>query len=388
MYEVSSSSDSGRVIAFWSPIHRQGATSSTAAMVACLMAEELEEGEKILIMSNEIYGAPTAGTYMQRDNMPDGLTEVVELSNSENLKGSEDIYNNTFSCFGDKIDILSCRKKSNNLANDLPRAIPNIFETARNGYKYTIVDVVAGTSDESTMAILRNCDTLVVCMPQDRYVFDNWIRKTQGIYTKEAENKRTTVVVTMYYNYKHMNYHSMLRQLKKELYHISLNDYVHKAVCERDMIGAMKSTLHSKHPDDVIVELQAIIQNIKDNLKEVINDELLRDKEEEEVARQNTQEYLESLDLFSYDEEDGEEFTSSYTDFGDDSGFGAPEEDSGFGAPEEDEQKEDVPSKISFDKKDSEVDTEELDNTSSADSSFDETGFGFGFGEEEEGDNK
>lgn len=326
MYEVSSNTDSGRVIAFWSPIHRQGGTSATAAMVASALVDKLEPSEKILMLSNELYGAPTAGTYMQRDNMPDGLTEIIELTNSDNLKSPTDIYNNTFTCAGEKIDIVNSRKRNLTSLNDLTRAIPELFDMARQGYRYTIVDTVAGTKDESTMAILRHCDTIVVCLPQDKYIIDSWIRKVHGVYTKEVENKRAAIVLTMFYNYKHMSYATLRRQLKADLYYISLNDFVHKAICERSILEAITGTRKSKHPDDVIEELNMITQGILSNLSELVNDELLRVKEEEEIQRKETEDYMESLALFesAYEEEGDSAFEFTYGDDTDsDTGFGA-----------------------------------------------------------------
>lgn len=312
MYDVTNSVDSGRVIAFWSPVHRQGAVSTTTAMMACFMAEkiaEAKEDDKVLILSNELYGAPTAANYMVKDMMPDGLTEVVELSSSDNLKTHTDIYNNTFSGIP-RIDILNSSKRNTNIEDYISREIPNIFNIARSGYKYTLVDTVASTWDESTMSILRNCDTIVVCMPQDRYILDSWIRKMPNVFINDADKKPTVIISEKHYEFEHMKYAQMKRELKRELYYLSLNDIVHKAVCEQNIPDMIKTNIKAKNPDDVILELEAIYDKIVENLDNIVQLEVQRAIEEEEESKQKTKEYLETVndlfgeDIYGYSEEE------------------------------------------------------------------------------------
>lgn len=304
MYDVTNSVDSGRVIAFWSPVHRQGAVSATVAMMACFMAEkilEAKEDDKLLVLSNELYGAPTAANYMVKDMMPDGLTEVVELSSSDNLKTSADIYNNTFSGVS-RVDILNSSKRNTNIEDYLSREIPNIFNVARSGYKFTLVDTVAGTFDEASRQILRTCDMIVVCMPQDKYLFDSWIRKMPGIFIQEADKKPVLIISEKHYEYEHMKYSQMKKELKKELYYISLNDIVHKAVSERDIPTMIRSWYKSKTPDDIILELDAIYSQILTDLDNIVQLEIQRALEEEEESKQKTKEYLDTVDnLFGED---------------------------------------------------------------------------------------
>lgn len=308
MYNIKSSLDMGRVIAFWSPIHRQGAVSTTTALLASFISEKhinkdikftRESNNDVLLMSNELYGAPTAATYMIKDTIPDGLTEVVHLSKSDNLKSDTSIYNNTYSgVLG--VDILASSKRNGNIEDYIALEIPNIFNVARTGYKYILVDTVPGTSNESTLAILRNCDIIVVCMPQDRMTFDNWIRKMPGVYISEVEKKPTIVISEMHYEYKHMTYSSMATELKDNLYYISLNDVVHKAVSERSVASTIKELCKVKSKDDVIYELSAIYDTILEYIDTIVNKELQKENEIDEENDQRTQEYLENINnLFS-----------------------------------------------------------------------------------------
>lgn len=332
MYDITSSADSGRVIAVWSPVHRQGAVSTTTAMLASFIAEQLGDNNgKVLVMSNELHGAPTAAYYMTKERVINGLAEVIDLSNSDNLKNAEDIYNNTFSVSG-KIDILNSDKRNTNVSDFLGREISNIFNVARRGYKYTIVDTVCGPYDSVTKTILKNCDTIVVCLPQDRYIFDSWIRKMAGVYVQEVESKPTLVLSALHYEYPDMLYRSMQKEVKgKSLYYISLNDIVHRAVSERNIPDMIKSNLKSKSHDDIIDELQAIYDKILENLENVIDMEVQNEMSELEETKKQTQEYLESTDTYfddmGYEDEpdssevknDSSEEDDFYSDESDDS---------------------------------------------------------------------
>lgn len=399
MYDITNSVDSGRVIAFWSPVHRQGAVSTTVAMMACFMAEkiiEAKEDDKLLILSNELYGSPTAASYMVKDMMPDGLTEVVELSRSDNLKTCVDIYNNTFSGVP-RVDILNSSKRNTNIEDYLSREIPNIFNVARSGYKFTLVDTVAGTFNEATRSILRSSDMIVVCMPQDKYLFDSWIRKMPGVFINDADKKPVVIVSEQHCEYEHMKYSQMKKELKKELYYICLNDIVHKAVSERDIPGMIKSWYKAKNPDDIIEELDAIYNKILDDLENIVQLEVQKALEEEEESKQKTKEYLDTVDSLFYgmgyeEEEDSDEsgipdessieafMTSSSSEEEDTSESDLAEDDSESESVlglSEDEGSDEDDSSVNYEGSDGDVSLDDCEMVSM---------FGLGLGEEAEAD--
>lgn len=293
MYNVTSPTNSGRVIAVWSPVSRQGAASTTAALLTSYMAKA-NPTDKILLVSNEAHGNPTAAYYISKERMVSGLAEVIELSISENLRSAEDIYNNAFTV-GENIDVLSCNKVNTNVTDFLNREISNILDMAKTGYKYIIVDTVCGQYDQSTMEILRKCDTIVVGLPQDRYIFDSWVRKMPDVYPSECSKKPLVVVSSMHYEYPDMKYRSMATQLKGEqLYYISLNDEIHGAVSGRNIPEFIGNYIKSKNPDEAIPELEAISEKIIANIESVIQKEIEFEQAEIEKTRKQTQEYLDS----------------------------------------------------------------------------------------------
>ena len=322
MYDVPNIADKGRVIALWSPAHRQGAVSANTALLASYLAETVEDGMKVLVMSNELYGAHTAAHYITDESMTDGLTEVCELSESDNLKNPQSLYDNTFS-FGPKLDIINSSKRNTNIRDNLPRQINNIFNVARQGYRYTLVDTVSGVYDNSSQEILRRADVIIICMPQDKFTFESFIKKVKGFYPdaiKDDKRKRILIVSSIHYEYEHMTYNSMRKALNKRypLSHIQMNDVIHKAVGDRNIYNAVRSELKSKKPDVFISELEDITYYVNMIIANIAAEETAMAEREEELARQNTEKYLQEAEVadslfddYMYDS-DGDENTSDY----------------------------------------------------------------------------
>lgn len=306
MYNITNPEDLGRVIALWSPVHRQGAVSATTALLASYIAEQMdaEDNEKILIMSNEIYGSPTASFYMTNEDMIDGMQEVIQLSLSDNLKKPEEIYTNTFS-LSPRIDILNCGKRNRDLGDLLEQEIGNILDMARVGYKYIIIDTVCGPHDKSSKKIIENCDLVMACIPQDRYIFDSWIRKTPGIYVEELKNGKPLITLSaMHCEYPDMKYESMRKEIKgRKLYYVSLNDIVHEAVSKRNIPEMIKANIKLKSPDSVIGELDALIDAIDETIAKIVVKEQQEKSFDIEKNKKETSDYLKGLSIKDLNEE-------------------------------------------------------------------------------------
>ena len=318
MYEIINPQNSGRVVALWSPVNRQGAVSTTAAVLASYMGKAVDDG-KVLVLSTDASNGPNAYYYMTTEKMTNGLAEVIELSISDNLSSVEDIRNNTFS-LNDNIDILACSKIGSNVTDFLSREIVNILNMARRGYKYIVVDCINGRYDMATKEVLEAADIIIVCMPQDKYIFESWIRKMENIYLPLVEKKPTIIVSAMHYEYEDMTYSDMNKELKDtELYYISLNDLVHKANSERDIPDMVSSHFTGKRRDDIIEEIESIYEKIEEYIENIIDNEIDGEQEIAAAAKKETQKYLviNNSDLFSdmgYEDDDnsGSSDTSGY----------------------------------------------------------------------------
>lgn len=308
MYEVTSPKNSGRVIAVWSPVSRQGGVSTLAAMLTAYLSYDINNDEKVLLMSNDSSGI-TAAWYLSKERAQSGLADVVDLSSSENLRGPEDIYNNAFT-LTNHIDVLISGKSNIAVTTGLAYEIEKIFKTARKGYKYIIVDASAGFTG-SSQQILEHADVVIVSLPQDKYYFDGWTKRLSDIYPQELDKKPRITVLQQFYNYSSMTYQYMAKKMAGEkLYYIDLNTLVYDAVSNRNMLDTIQDEAGKKKHDDVIDQLEAISREVMEKIEGVVEKEATAEQEMVNQAKQSTKEYMESDDFFlglDYDEDQASE---------------------------------------------------------------------------------
>ena len=308
MYEVTSPKNSGRVIAVWSPVSRQGGVSTLAAMLTAYLSHDINNDEKVLLMSNDSSGI-TAAWYLSKERAQSGLADVVDLSSSENLRGPEDIYNNAFT-LTNHIDVLISGKSNIAVTTGLAYEIEKIFKIARKGYKYVIVDTSAGFAG-SSQQILEHADVVIVSLPQDKYYFDGWTKRLSDIYPQELDKKPRITVLQQFYNYSSMTYQYMAKKMAGEkLYYIDLNTLVYDAVSNRNMLDTIQDEAGKKKHDDVIDQLEAISREVMEKIEGVVEKEATAEQEMVNQAKQSTKEYMESDDFFlglDYDEDQASE---------------------------------------------------------------------------------
>lgn len=314
MYEVTSPTNSGRVIAVWSPVSRQGGTSTLASLIAAYLCRT-NQNDKVLVMSNETDGQPTAEQYLIKDKAVSGLAEVIELAISDNLHSPDDLYNNAHN-IASNLDGLSCDKGNTNVADFLSREIEQILDLARRSYKFTVVDTISGQYDTTTQEILKNCDCIVVGLPQDKYIFDNWVRKMPDIYPSYLNGDKTVLVASSYFDYSHMRYQDMRKELKgTPLYYVNQNSAVHKAVSYRSMLDFISSELKLKKGyDEVVDEIGAIVDRIEAILVEIVNKEVEAEAKAAEEREQENKDYIENHVGFYSDTMYGDEDTEGGLD--------------------------------------------------------------------------
>ena len=314
MYEVTSPTNSGRVIAVWSPVSRQGGTSTLASLIAAYLCRT-NQNDKVLVMSNETDGQPTAEQYLVKDKAVSGLAEVIELAISDNLHSPDDLYNNAHN-IASNLDGLSCDKGNTNVADFLSREIEQILDLARRSYKFTVVDTISGQYDTTTQEILKNCDCIVVGLPQDKYIFDNWVRKMPNIYPSYLNGDKTVLVASSYFDYSHMRYQDLRKELKGiPLYYVNQNSAVHKAVSYRSMLDFISSELKLKKGyDEVVDEIGAIVDRVETLLIEVVNKEVEAEAKAAEEREQENKDYIENHVGFYSDTMYGDEDTKDGLD--------------------------------------------------------------------------
>ncbi len=302
MYEVTSPTNSGRVIAVWSPVSRQGGVSTLAALLASYICRTHTD-EKVLILSNETDGAPTAEQYITRDKGISGLAEVIELAISDNLHNPDDMYNNAHNIISN-LDALTCNKENTNVSDFLDRELEDVLKLARRSYRYTIIDTVSGQYSMTTQDILKLSDCVVVGLPQDKYIFDNWVREMPSVYPSFLKPDRLVAVASCYFDYSHMRYQDMRKEMKgKPLYYVNQNSAVHKAVSECNVLDFISAEVKiKKGHDDVIDEIKAILDRVEEILVNVVNEEIEAEAKAAEERENENKAYIENHASFYSDD--------------------------------------------------------------------------------------
>ena len=293
MYDILSSANVGRVISVWSPVSRQGTVSTMAAMLTAYIGNRNPD-DKVLLLCSETNGNPTADYYLTNEHTINGLAEIIELAISDNLRKPDDLYNNAHS-ISRNIDTLTCEKGNTNVADFLSREIEPIIQLAKKSYKYIVVDTVSGDFDRTTEDILRLSDCVVVGCPQDKYIFDNFVRKMPDVYPTVLRSKHKVTVVSSYYDYDHFRFADMQKEMKGEpLFYIDQNSAVHKAVCERKILEFINGELQLKRGrDEVVDEIEDIYNRLQSIIEYIIEQEVEQETENASRHQQINREYME-----------------------------------------------------------------------------------------------
>lgn len=295
MFERRGVQKMGTVVAVWSPVNRQGGTSVTTAMLAAWAAQHTNvQNETYLMMSNSLSLPYDCMYYMLPNDIEDNISELVQLSKSNNLITCGDLHNNTYGELN-HLEMIGSTTKNSYLSANLPPEISNIFDKARDGYKITFVDANAGVFDQSTAAILSACDIVVVCMPQDSLISKMWVEKDQRIYPSAIEGKPIVYVSAQHYEYPHYGYKDIQNVLKDDVYCLSLNDTIHKMVMTRTVFDSLYSLIKKRSDDDCVDEIASIYQSILDKIASI--SDLVKAEVEvlEQRAKDNAAMYLDNL---------------------------------------------------------------------------------------------
>lgn len=255
----------GKVICVWSPVHRQGAVSANAALVASYLAvcsSGNTEEKRVLVMSNEMSFNLQASKYLTSNNITDRLSTVCMMSKSGNLNTPEDLVPHTEN-IGDNLDVIGPTFKDKTLVTDIVSEIENILAVARLAYDYIVIDTSSGVWNASSKRIIDTADVVLVCLPQDKYTIAKYREEDEDVYSNILKGKAIIHISSLHYEYEHFTLGSIRRIIGSKVYPISLNDQVNKALYNRNVFEFIsKEFKKRKKYDDVLEELEELVEEI------------------------------------------------------------------------------------------------------------------------------
>lgn len=203
-------------IAFWSPVHGQGGTTSNLMAIGIMMALEMEH--KILLTQTNFHMNNIEKALLGERNEEAGLFHDIGIDALvRSIKVSplqrDSFYDTTISVIKNRMDLLTGTFKINQnyYEEDTKKVIHNIFHYAEENYHMILVDTNAGLGG-ITPRVLESVDLIVVNLCQNKMVLDTFFQE------KKLPQQKILYLIGNYergskYNVNNLCHH--YKQLKK-----------------------------------------------------------------------------------------------------------------------------------------------------------------------------
>ena len=201
------------IVAFWSPVVGKAGTTNNIFTTSARMA--LTQNKKVLLINSQ-YKSKDIETAI----VPPNTSELLEsvgidclLRNAKMRKISENsIRVSSLAYYGERLHIITGSTKKNEelFETEMFDLFPMIVRGASQYYDVVMVDVASGTSKMSRM-ILDVSDTVVVNLPQNKYLIEACLKKCNEL------NKKIVYLIGNYDNksiYNRKNLERIFKQLK------------------------------------------------------------------------------------------------------------------------------------------------------------------------------
>lgn len=203
-------------IAFWSPVHGQGGTTSNLLAIGIMMALEMDH--RLLLTQtnfdmNDIEKVLLGERKEEEGLFHDiGIDALVRSIKTSPLKW-DSFYDTTISVLKNRMDLLTGTSKINQnyYEEDTKKVIHNIFHYAEENYNDILVDTNAGLNG-ITPKVLESMDLVVVNLCQNKMVLDSFFKE------RKIANQKVLYLIGNYeanskYNVNNLCHH--YKQLKK-----------------------------------------------------------------------------------------------------------------------------------------------------------------------------
>jgi len=166
-------------VSFWSNMHGQGATSTTTAAVASVIAQNT--ALKTLIAHNQTERSAIEGYLFKKPKQDvgfrnlnnQGIDALLRLVKNGRLK-SEMIADYTYSVLKNhRMDLLLGSEKKQKMPREDQELFLSILGLAKDFYDLIILDVHSGIKENNSLNILKSSDIIVFCINQNSLLLDD-----------------------------------------------------------------------------------------------------------------------------------------------------------------------------------------------------------------------
>ncbi|MEX3624887.1 hypothetical protein [Viridibacillus arvi] len=182
----------GKTIVSWSPIHGQGATTSNTVSLASVFS--LEHKRRSLLTHTQLsyssmeslFGKKRIGEGFEQT----GISALERLMKSQLLK-SDAVIDYTETIYQDRLDMLGGSSKGAETG-----LLEAVLHVTKDIYDSVWIDAHSGLRTPTTLAVLKSADLVLVNLPQNRFVLDEFF-SGDGI-PEVLKNKPYIILISEY----------------------------------------------------------------------------------------------------------------------------------------------------------------------------------------------
>ncbi|MNW32599.1 hypothetical protein D3C74_95440 [compost metagenome] len=221
----------GHTIVCWSPVSGQAGATSNLMAVAALLGLEYTARSVLFGHTASSFAALEQGftrtSWQQGDLLSGtdmGVDALLRLVQNQKLQPSK-IYNYTLPLLKERLDMLpgSERTDESFMLTAMPW-LTAMLDMAKRAYDLVLVDGGCGARSAWTMKLLQEADVLVICLPQNKLVLQQFFRHVS--MQELLESKKHLLVFGQYDRHSVWTAKNLLRQFGKQrevAYPISYN---------------------------------------------------------------------------------------------------------------------------------------------------------------------
>ncbi|WP_326910701.1 hypothetical protein [Sedimentibacter sp. MB31-C6] len=233
-----------KLITFWSPVKRQGC-STNIALYASYLSHVMDETEKAVIFS--INEGIDALDYLTSNSIRNGMNDLLFLNEMNNINSKEDVLVYTHKV-SENLDVLGTGKNKKKIDKEYKK----ILELLNMSYNYILIDSCTD-NDITTTEILKISDLIVICMQQDKFVYES--------LDLSIFKDKKVICLSSLHNYKsELNISKLQMLMPMQVYPLCQSDKIGQAVNMQNIYNFINSEYKKK--SNIIIELNEICKEI------------------------------------------------------------------------------------------------------------------------------
>lgn len=184
----------GNIIVNWSPIHGQSATTSNTVALASIFSLE-HPYYSLLTHTQESYSTmESMFKKRNKDGISDSGVLALERLAKSNLLSPQAVSDYTETIYRSSLDFLP-GKNNEHTDSESGKLIQSILRAAARQYDLLWIDAHSGTANKKTVEMLKLADLIVVHLPQNKYILEQFFNS--GMPT-ELKGRPFIIVISMY----------------------------------------------------------------------------------------------------------------------------------------------------------------------------------------------